>query len=322
MNWTASIKTLWPIFLVATGATIMFSKKKRLTSGIWILTFILFIGFGVYKRNENTRILNFEENLQIELGPLADMHKMPTEKTIPLEQGTQEGRLILQIGSVKMDLAEGDNDLLVRLDSNIPKLEQRLSQGEQAILEYSHAQNNRRVIPHFNLKMNPVLIWEIDANLGVVDGILNFEQIPVKKADFRMGAGDLKVIIGDQQTETNINLWTGVTDLDIYIPKEAGLQVKAGNFMSDLDFHNIKVNKQDEIFISENYETAEQKIYVNIISAMSAVKFSHNNPKTTIASINAALLRHLYGCLFFLCPFSMGSTVETCIQRLSHLFFL
>jgi hypothetical protein len=258
---------------VATGATIMFSKKKRLTSGIWILTFILFIGFGVYKRNENTRILNFEENLQIELGPLADMHKMPTEKTIPLEQGTQEGRLILQIGSVKMDLAEGDNDLLVRLDSNIPKLEQRLSQGEQAILEYSHAQNNRRVIPHFNLKMNPVLIWEIDANLGVVDGILNFEQIPVKKADFRMGAGDLKVIIGDQQTETNINLWTGVTDLDIYIPKEAGLQVKAGNFMSDLDFHNIKVNKQDEIFISENYETAEQKIYVNIISAMSAVKF-------------------------------------------------
>jgi predicted membrane protein len=74
------------------------------------------------------------------------------------------------------------------------------------------------------------------------------------------------------QADTAMNVRTGAADLDIYIPRDAGLKVKSGRFMSDLDFNNINMNAQDDTFISENYDTAKQKIEVDITSAMSEIE--------------------------------------------------
>ena len=65
VNWAASIKTLWPIFLVALGISFMAGNRRRITAGIWVLTFVLFIGFGIYKRNEPREIIDFDREFTI-----------------------------------------------------------------------------------------------------------------------------------------------------------------------------------------------------------------------------------------------------------------
>lgn len=272
INWAASIKTLWPIFLVSTGATVMLSNKKRLVTGIWILTFALLVGFGIYKRDESNRIFELKKSFEIDLGPATHVEKQRVENEILLEPGTEEGRLILQLGAVKTQLSAGNNDMLVQLDSNIPNLEQRLSQGKQVVLEYSHEQVNRKTIPNFNLQMNPTLLWDINANMGIVDGRLDLGKVPLQGIELNLAAGSLELIVGEQQPSTNIRLRTGVANLDLYIPEDAGLKVKSGKFLSDLSFHNITVTEKDGEFITENYEKADQKIEIDIVTAMSAIR--------------------------------------------------
>lgn len=272
VNWAAAIKTLWPVFLMAAGASVMLGQKKKLVAAIWILTFAVFIGFGIYKRNEPVRLIELDQDLQIDVGPLAVVQKTAAEKEILLAQGTEEGRLILQLGAVKMNLDGKSSDRLVRLDSNIPGLKQRVFQGRQAVLEYSHEQDNRKINRDFRLEMNPDLNWDIEANLGVVDGILNFEEVPLRQMDLRLGVGELEIRFGQHQEVINMNLWSGAATLDIYIPKGAGLKIRSGNIITDLDVHNLNMNERDDFLVSENYDTADQKIDIEIVSAMSEIE--------------------------------------------------
>lgn len=272
VNWAAAVKTLWPVFLVAAGATVMLGQRKKLVTVIWILTFAVFIGFGIYKRNEPVRLIDFNQNLQIDVGPLSEIRKTDSEKEIQLTQGTEEGRLILQLGVAKINLNGHGDDVLVRLDSNIPKLKQRVSNGRQTVVEYSHEQDNRKTTPHFWLEMNPDLKWDIEANLGVVDGKVNLEDIPVRKMDLRLGVGELEIRFGQLQEITQMNLWSGATTLDIYIPKDSGLKIKSGEIISDIDVHNLNMKEQGEYLVSDNYDTALHKIEIEIVSAMSEIE--------------------------------------------------
>ncbi len=272
VNWAASIKTVWPLFLVAAGASIILGSRKRLTTGIWILAFVIFIGYGIIKRNEPMRIIDFEENLAIDVGPLVEVRKEDTDTEILLHQEAENGKLILQIGSAVINLKEGSADRLVSLDSNIPGLKQRVSHGKTTTLEYSQEQSNSNIKPHFRLDMTPELKWDIEANLGVVDGVVDMSEIPAEQIVLRLGVGDLELRLGDRQEKTNVTLWAGLTELDIYIPRNAGLKINQGKLMSELNFHNMNMKKKDDFFISSNYDEAEQKIEIEIVSAMSNIE--------------------------------------------------
>lgn len=273
INWVLSFKKLWPVFLVALGASFIAGPRKKLKLGIWVLAFALFIGFGIYKRNEPGSRIILYRNPQIDYGPVSQLKKERAKNEIALPAGTEEGKLILQLGGVNMNLSDGPDDLLVSLDSNIPNLEERLAEGKQTVLEYSHdklgSSNSKR---NFNLELNPEIIWDINANLGVIDGKLDLGKIPVRNVELNLGAGDMDLIIGGLHEDTNVVLRAGAADLNIYLPESSGLKVKAGKILSDISFHNISVTNKDGIFLSENYEEASHNIDIDVQTGLSSIK--------------------------------------------------
>ncbi len=271
INWAAALKTLWPVILVAAGASVLLGQRRKLVSGIWILTFLVFIGFGIYKRNEPARLLDLEEKIQIDMGPLEQIQRTAPEKEILLTQGTETGRLILQLGTAKIDLNAKASDALAKLDSNIPGLKQRFIQGTQTVLEYSNEQSDNSTRQDFKLDLNPEIKWDIEANLGVVDGSLNLEEIPVEQIHLALGVGDLKIRFGQKQEITRMNLLSGAANLDIYIPKGSGLKIKQGKIMTNLDVHYMNMIEQGDYLISDNYDTAAQKFEIEVVSALSGI---------------------------------------------------
>lgn len=272
VNWAAAFKTLWPVFLVAAGASVILGSRRKLVSVIWILTFAVFIGFGVYKRNEPVRFMQFDRNIQIDVSPLTEVQKTAAEKEILLTQDAEEGRLILQLDAAKLDLSGKSSDRLVRLDSNIPGLKQRVSGGKLTVLEYSQEKNDKKVNRDFRLEINPDLKWDIDANLGIADGTLNLQEIPVEQIDLKLAVGKLEIRFGQHQKVAKMNLWSGAANLDIYIPQGTGLKIKSENIIKDLDVHNLSMVERDDFLVSENYETADKKIDIEIISALSEIE--------------------------------------------------
>lgn len=272
VNWLAAIKSLWPVFLVAAGASVILGQRRKLVSVIWILTFAVLIGFGIYKRNEPARFLEFDRNIQIDVSPLTEVPKTAAEKEIVLAQDAEEGRLILQLDAVKLDLSGKSGDRLVWLHSNIPGLKQRVSDGKLTVLEYSQEKNNKKVNRDFRLEMNPDVKWNIKADLNVVDGTLNLQEIPVEQMDLALAVGELEIRFGQHQQIAKMNLLSGAANLDIYIPQGTGLKIKSENLIKTLDVHNLTMIEKDDFLISENYETADNKIDIKIVSALSEIE--------------------------------------------------
>ncbi|HEY8499569.1 MAG TPA: DUF5668 domain-containing protein [Clostridia bacterium] len=273
INWAASVKVLWPVFLVSTGITLLARRRNWLVTTVWVLTFALFIGFGIYKRNEPGRIFDIERQFGIDKGPIVSVKKQPFTAEIPLPKDAEKGRLILQLGGVNLNLKEGNDSLFIKTGSNIAGLEQRLAEGKQTVLEYSHKQFNAgNAIRNMNLEMNPDLIWEVDANLGIVDGKMDFSNIPAEDITLQLGAGEMALYIGDKQAHAKVTLRTGASDIDIFVPSGAGLLVKSGNILTDLSFHNLSLTMKDGVYVSENYDTSDHKIEIEVVSALSAVQ--------------------------------------------------
>lgn len=271
VNWAEAIKNLWPVILIAAGISMLAGRSRLVTTTVWILTFALFIGFGIYKNNENKseRIIG-DETPDIKSAQVA---MEPADDKIALGSETEEGKLTIELGTAIINIEDGNRNLLAEADTNIPNIQQQLADGKQAVLKYTqHEYEKSDIARNFNLRLNPAIPWEIDASLSVVDGKFDLGKIPLSLLDLKLGVGDLDLIVGKQQEHSVINIQAGATDLEIYIPKEAGLMVKSGNLLTNLKFHGIDMTSQEDVFISENYEQAECKIEMNIQSAVSTIE--------------------------------------------------
>jgi len=269
VDWSKSLKTLWPVVLIAIGVTMVAGRYKLLTTVVWVLTFAVFVGYGIYREEDNK--FEFKKEAS-ELNNVVDM-KVPAEEKIALDELTEEGRLIIELGTAKINIDDGNEDLLVKLDTNIPGIEQQLARGRQAVLKYIHQEQEKsNVVRSFNLQMNHTIPWEMDTTFSVVDGRLNLRNIPVRKLNLKLGVGDLDLIIGKQQEYAVISIQAGATDLDIYVPEDVGLMVKTGNLLTNLSFHNINMTNQDNVYTSDNYEEANQKVEMQIQSAVSTIE--------------------------------------------------
>lgn len=269
VDWSTAFKTLWPLVLIAVGISILADRYKLVTLVVWFLTFAAILGFGIYQGNDN----KVEYRSEKKDNKYVKADKTPAENEIVLDAETKEGKLIVELGTVKFNIEDGNSDLLAKLDTNIPGIEQQLTRGEQTVLKYTAQEYEKdKVARNFNLQISKTVPWEIDTTLSVVDGILNLGEVPVKELNLKLGVGDLDLIVGNKQQHAVINIRAGATNLDIYIPKDSGLMVKSGKLLTNLEFKNINMTNQDNVYISDNYEKADQKIEMHIQSAVSAIE--------------------------------------------------
>jgi len=269
VNWYVAAKTLWPLVLIAIGISLVAGRYKFVTMLVWVLTFAVFIGYGIIHGNRK-ELKSRQEFFEIKS---AETEKIPAEDKIVLDSETLEGKLIIDLDIARINIEDGNSNLLAKLDTNIPNLEQQHIGGKQTVLKYIHHNKEKsNAASNFNLQISHAIPWEMETTFSVVDGKLNFSRIPVKKLALKLEVGDLDLVIGNKQEHTVIEIQAGAADLDIYIPENVGLMVNSGKLFSNISFHNIKMTNQDNIYISDNYENALHKIEMHIQSALSTIE--------------------------------------------------
>jgi hypothetical protein len=269
LDWTKALRTLWPVIFIAAGISLLFDRNRFISILAWILVFVVFIGFCII--DEVEKDFEFEKDKSDFKYVEADI--VPAADEIFLDGATEEGKLIIELETAKVNIEDGHGELLAKLDTDIPNLEQQFAEGKQAVLRYMHRETEKsNIAGNFTLWINHDIPWEMDTTLSVVDGKLNLSKIPVKKLNLKLGVGDLDLIIGDRQEHMTVNIQAGATDLDIYIPENAGLMIKSGRLLSNISFHNINMVNKDDVYISDNYDEATQKIEMQIQSAVSTIE--------------------------------------------------
>ncbi len=253
------ILDLWPLLLIVAGINVLFNKKPIITLITWIVFFIILILYGAFYGWVNTS---------------TDFN---THFTKPVE--TSHGEFNLDIGAAKVNINSEENNLLkvntrgVKLDySNTYK-----NNKETAIFNFANRNYSSIIFSNrssnYNFRLNEDVVWDLDLDLGAISGTLDLENVATKSIDLDMGAGNLNIILGNKYDKSDIRIDSGASNINITIPKDAGVKIKLDSSLSKINIDDLNLIKTGDYYISPNYEEKDTKLEFYVSMGVGKIGF-------------------------------------------------
>ncbi len=250
---------LWPVTLIVIGINVIFRDRKSIKYTTWGIFFIIVIVFGFYQqyRFGNGTLVNTESNLVIEN-----------------RVETTTGKLDLQLGGGKIRIDSTDDNLInakipnVRATKDVKFTNNNTKVNIDIEQKSNFFQINNRKSHIYNLSLKDDLLWDIDIDVGAIDGTMDFSNIRLAKLDIDMGASNLDLIFGDKAEHTTVNIDGGVSNLEITVPENIGVRIDTDGFIEDTNIKTLGWKSVDDYYISPNYEEAEKKLDIDIDMAI------------------------------------------------------
>lgn len=101
-------------------------------------------------------------------------------------------------------------------------------------------------------------------------GELDFDltRHKIRTLNFDGGAADLKIKIGDLIPITDVNVKTGVANVEIKVPQASGCRIKTHTGLASKDFKGF-VKKDDGYYETPNYSTSKNKVFIKLDGGLS-----------------------------------------------------
>lgn len=129
-----------------------------------------------------------------------------------------------------------------------------------------------------NMKHNKVEIglnekpsWDLDFEVGAADMELDLRNYKVGKVNLDAGASAIEVVLGEKSPLTRLSLNAGASSIQVKVPASSGCQIKSESFMISREFKGF-TKKGDRIYETPGFETAANKIYIDVETAVSKIK--------------------------------------------------
>lgn len=250
---------LWPLLFVIAGINILFNKKPIVILITWIIFFVILILYGIFYGSINTDI------------------DFSTHFTKPAE--TSYGKLNLDIGAARVDI-DSEKDNLLKVNARGIKLDYNdiyKNNNETAIFNFANRSHNSIIFDtkgnNYDFKLNEDVIWDLDLDLGAISGTLNLENIAAKSITLNMGAGNLNIVLGNKYDQSDIRIDSGASNINITVPKNAGIKIKSDSSLSKIDIDDLGLIKSGDYYISPNYEKEDVKLEFHISMGVGIVNF-------------------------------------------------
>lgn len=122
-----------------------------------------------------------------------------------------------------------------------------------------------------DIKLNTNPVWNLDFDLGAASADLDLTKFKVKEFNIDAGAASLNISMGDKIESAKINIDAGASSIKINVPHSSGCEINSDTFLSSNHFEGFeKINSNK--FRTENFDSSEKKIYINIDSGISSIK--------------------------------------------------
>ncbi|MBS4535501.1 hypothetical protein GOQ29_07685 [Clostridium sp. D2Q-14] len=260
------ITDLWPLVLVIIGINLII-KNKKIKLLLWILFIIIIIFYGFFIHDD------------IFTGNSNDFTGKDVS-SINMEDKTEKGKLDLDIGAAKFEITSGNSDLVTIFSNRSYNYKSQLENSLHTVylsndgnFKTFNFKKNERF--YYELNLNESIPWSFDIDCGAVDGKLNLKNIDVEEFSLDMGAGKIEVDLGEKSKLTNIDINSGVSKVVLNIPKESGIRVKLDGALNSTNLDEIKLNKEGNHYISDNFNDVSSKYDINIEMGLGNFKINY-----------------------------------------------
>lgn len=257
-----SLFDLWPLLLIVIGVNIIFRNNRIVPYITWILFFIILILYGL-TRNTDVDSEGFLESVVIEK-----------------RAETQYANLDLEIGASDLTIDSTDGSLLRgnlsgrRLDY----VEDYSRDFEIANLDFQSRSFNLGNLVDYNstydFYLNRDVIWDLDMDLGAINGEINLVDIPVRSLEIDLGAANLGLLLGDRH-DLDLYIDSGASNLEIAIPQDVGLRIDLDAGITSTNIDDLNLIDYDDYYLSSNYDSANIKISLDIDTGVGKISFSY-----------------------------------------------
>jgi hypothetical protein len=133
---------------------------------------------------------------------------------------------------------------------------------------------NDDVRSRLRIKLNPAPLWDFNLDFGAAKADFDLTNYRIKDLDIETGLSDVSLKLGNQYHDTHIKVSMGAASLKIEYPKSSGCRISGDMVLFDKDLnglHNMRRNDNNS-YVSDNFEEAENRIYITIDGGVSKLK--------------------------------------------------
>ncbi len=245
MDLFGSLRTLWPVFIIAGGLTFFFKRESYLPRVIlWLLVFVLIGGYAIYLGSQ-------------------DVMGTESSKTFTMRSDIQSASLLVEVSGANLDVGSGSE--LAVVDTNIESIQYEYDEGSNPRILYR--QNNSLLgwnsKQGFKARLNRDIPWTIEVNTGTTKGTLDLSDIELNQCTINTGSCDLDILAGNKSREARITINGGAVNLKITLPEDVGLRVSSSSAVTRIN-GQVDLLEQDSVYHSDNFDSAPNKLYLDM----------------------------------------------------------
>ncbi|HEY0899491.1 MAG TPA: DUF5668 domain-containing protein [Sphingobacteriaceae bacterium] len=273
-----SVWRLWPVILILLGAEMLFARSSK-AGGPWIagvitLAVLIFVGwYGSTHKPENNR-WSFNWHDEDDSSDSGEVRRNSFSE--PYLSTIKRAELNVSGGATSYELSDTSSNLI---DADI---QQRFgnysltktSRDSMEVLTFKMNGKNRIkgrgnfTANKATLRLNSNPIWDINVEMGAGETNFDLSKFKVANLNLKGGAASFDVKISEPQTTTNVEVETGVAEVDLAVPSAVGCRIEVETGLSSRDFEGFE-KQSDGVYVTSNYNASAKKINIKLKGGIS-----------------------------------------------------
>jgi len=254
----------WPVLLIAIGLGFLLARFNVWLVSVLILALLFAcLGIAIWQYGPSA--------------PIGQSTKSYSEPLDGLEQAQIE--VDLTLGSLTMSSLPPGSLNFVEADSTARNAGMRVDfsrQGSEGRLYLSEERDNVPFSNEGDNRYQVRLTRDIPLTLNIKttasDNELDLSGLEVTELRLDIDAASCKVTMPSSTEVVNVYIKIDVANLEITIPDGVAAKIQADTDLSSFDINGNRFQKQGDYYISENFDTAQNRIYLEIDSDVSRVQ--------------------------------------------------
>lgn len=280
ISWSilGGLAQIWPLIIVAVGINLFFNNHVLIRILTWtgLIAALLVVG-TIFPRKDWDIHFNFN-NFGFRTG---EEVKVVT-KQFSKEDKVNSAELNLQIPAGELEISGQDtylmnarfpgpeNNLKVdTLDNGARKVFTQdggglvLGKGADGNTDWRYSYGLYEGIP-----------WNLKIDAGATDANLDLRDVVLKNLELNSGAGDIDLKIGKVDWKATVAADVKASDFKIVLPEGTGFRADIRGGIHDVSIAGEDYTKEGDVYISNNYATAAQKVDINLDVAVGDIQIA------------------------------------------------
>ncbi len=284
-----NVWSFWPVFLIIAGVKLLLNRNEsqlgsKVSLGILVVTLI----FLFFKGQENPRNSDWWSDnnvVHIDMDDNDDDEDTVKSKGLHFSESflaadlAKKTILNLSGGGTSFKLIEATDSLFEasvnKKSGNFSLTKNSTDSVNTLTFKMNNKRNGKKNNWSFNtgggevdIRLHKFPLWEMNIKMGAGEVDFDLADYRVRTLNFDGGAADVKLKIGERLPITDINVNTGVANVEIKVPANSGCRIKTHTGLSAKDFKAF-VRKDDGSYETPNYKESKNKIFIKLDGGLS-----------------------------------------------------